>query len=68
MDELLPMVELTSDEALTLIQIANGWDGATDICETDVTRLQALGLVEQRGMSIGLTAMGRQRIVRLRRA
>ncbi len=62
------MVELTFHEALTLMQIANGWDGAADISETDVTRLQTLGLVEQRGMSIGLTAMGRQRIVRLRRA
>ena len=62
------MIELTVHEAETLIQIANGWDGVEEISETDVTRLQALGLVEQRGMSIGLTAMGRQSIVRLRRA
>ena len=62
------MVELTLHEALTLMQIANGWDGVEDISEMDVTRLQTLGLVEQRGMSIGLTAMGRRRIVRLRRA
>lgn len=64
----LPMTELTLHEAMTLIQIANGWDGAADICETDVTRLQTLGLVEQRGASIGLTTTGRQRIVQLRRA
>ncbi len=61
------MVELTRHEALTLIQIANGGDDAADISEMAVTRLQTLGLVEQRGTSIGLTAMGRQKIVRLRR-
>ena len=60
-------VELTSREAMTLMQIANGWDGADEICEPDVSRLQALGLIEQRGASIGLTTMGRQAIVRLRR-
>ena len=65
----LPLMdELTSHEAMTLMQIANGWDGTADICEPDVTRLQALGLVEQRGASIGMTAIGRQRIVQLRRA
>jgi hypothetical protein len=68
MDELPPMAELNRHETLTLIQIANGWDGAADISETDVTRLQTLGLVEQRAMSIGLTAIGRHAIVRLRRA
>lgn len=62
------MVELTLHEAMTLMQIANGWNGAEDISETHVTQLQTLGLVEQRGMSIGLTAIGRQKIVRLRRA
>lgn len=67
MDDLVPMAELTLHETMTLIQIANGWDGAADISETDVTRLQTLGLVEQRGATIGLTTMGRQRIVRLRR-
>ena len=63
-----PLDELTSREALTLIQIANGWDGLAHICESDVSRLQALGLIQQRRASIGLTATGRQRIVRLRRA
>jgi len=52
---------------MTLMQIANGWDGADEICEPDVSRLQALGLIEQRGASIGLTTTGRQAIVRLRR-
>jgi hypothetical protein len=52
---------------MTLLQIANGWDGTCEISEPDVSRLQTLGLIEQRGASIGLTASGRQRIVRLRR-
>lgn len=60
-------IELTPQEAMTLMQIANGWDAAAEICEPDVSRLQSLGLIEQRGTSIGLTASGRQRIVRLRR-
>ena len=68
MVDVVPMDELTPHEAMTLMQIANGWDGAADICEPDVTRLQALGLVEQRGASIGLTTTGRQRLVQLRRA
>ena len=63
----LPMVKLTVREAATLLQIAEGWDGAADISETDVNQLQSLGLVEQRGASIGLTATGRQSVVRLRR-
>ena len=63
-----PFVELNSQEAMTLIQIANGRDfGAEDISESNVTRLQSLGLVEQRGVSMALTAMGMQRVARLRR-
>jgi len=68
MVDLLPIDELTPREAMTLMQIANGCVGAADICEPDVTRLQALGLVEQRGALISLTTTGRQRIVQLRRA
>lgn len=60
------MVKLTQHEAMTLMQIANGWDGAAEISETDVTQLQSLGLVEQRGASIGLTAA--DKVVRLRSA
>jgi len=65
--EPMSQIELSSREAMTLMQIANGWDSAGEISEPDVSRLQSLGLVEQRGTSIGLTASGRQRIVRLRR-
>jgi hypothetical protein len=62
------LVELSPQEALTLIRIANVDVGADDIGETDVTRLQSLGLVEQRGVSFGLTLMGIQRVARLRRS
>ena len=62
------VVELSPQEALTLIRIANVDVGADDIGETNVTRLQSLGLVEQRGVSFGLTLMGIQRVARLRRS
>ena len=62
------LVELSPQEALTLIRIANVDVGADDIGESNVTRLQSLGLVEQRGVSFGLTLMGIQRVARLRRS
>jgi hypothetical protein len=62
------LVELSLQEALTLIRIANVDVGADDIGEANVTRLQSLGLVEQRGVSFGLTLMGIQRVARLRRS
>jgi hypothetical protein len=62
------LVELSPQEALTLIRIANVDVGADDIGETNVTRLQSLGLVEQRGVSFGLTLMGIQKVARLRRS
>ena len=62
------LVELSPQEALTLIRIANVDVGADDIGEANVTRLQSLGLVEQRGVSFGLTLMGIQRVARLRRS
>ena len=62
-----PSVELSRQEAMTLIRIANEGDiGADD--EGIVTRLQSLGLVEQRGISLGLTLRGMQSVVRLRRS
>jgi hypothetical protein len=61
------LVELSSQEALTLIRIANVEVGADNIEEAIVTRLQSLGFVEQRGVSFGLTLMGIQRVARLRR-
>jgi hypothetical protein len=63
-----PFVELSRQEAVTLVQIADAGDAAADdISERNVTRLQSLGLVEQRGVSLGLTAMGIHTVARLRR-
>jgi hypothetical protein len=62
-----PSVELSHQEAMTLIRIANEGDiGADD--EGTVTRLQSLGLVEQRGIFLALTLRGVQSVVRLRRS
>ena len=67
--ELSPSVELNREEAMTLIQIANEGDiGSDNVNEGTVTRLQSLGLVEQRGISLGLTLRGMQSVVRLRRS
>jgi hypothetical protein len=64
-----PSVELSCQDAMTLIRIANEGDvGADDMDEGAVTRLQSLGLVEQRGASLGLTLRGMQSVVRLRRS
>jgi hypothetical protein len=64
-----PSVELSHEEATTLIQIANEGDiGPDNVNEGTVTRLQSLGLVEQRGISLGLTLRGMQSVVRLRRS
>jgi hypothetical protein len=64
-----PSVELSRQEAMALIRIANEGDiGADDIDEGTVTRLQSFGLVEQRGISLALTLRGVQSVVRLRRS
>src|SRR5258708_34183404 len=56
-----PSVELNREEAMTLIQIANEGDiGSGNVDEGTVTRLQSLGLVEQRGQALGLTLRGMQ--------
>ena len=60
------MVALNAQEALALIQIANAGLRAGTVDESDLSRLHLLGLVEQRGMSIGLTTMGIQTIARLK--
>ena len=62
-----PSVKLDDREAQTLLRIADGDDEAEDIAESDVSRLQALGLVEQRGRSMRLTSAGIQILARLRR-
>lgn len=62
-----PLVELSPREAMALIQIANaGGARAGAVSESDLSRLHLLGLVEQRGLSMGLTAMGMKTIARLR--
>ena len=62
------LIELTPQEAMALIQISNaGGIRAGSISESDVNRLYALGLVEQRGLAMGLTAIGMQRVAQLRR-
>jgi hypothetical protein len=53
---------------MALIQIANaGGIRAGTVSESDLSRLHLLGLVEQRGISMGLTATGLQTIARLKR-
>lgn len=63
-----PIVKLSPQEAMALIQIANaGGIRAGTVSESDLSRLHLLGLVEQRGIAMGLTATGIQTIARLRR-
>jgi hypothetical protein len=53
---------------MALIEIANaGGIRAGTVSESALSRLQLLGLVEQRGMAMGLTTMGIQTIARLKR-
>ena len=62
-----PIVELTPQEVMALIQVANaGGVRAGTVSESDLSRLHLLGLVEQRGISTGLTATGVQTIARLK--
>jgi hypothetical protein len=58
--------ELSPQEVTTLLRIADG-SGEHDIEEAAVSRLQTLELVEQRGVSLGLTLRGVQKVARLRR-
>jgi hypothetical protein len=57
---------LSLQEETTLLRIADGSD-EHDVEEAAVSRLQALELVEQRGVSLGLTLRGVQKVARLRR-
>jgi hypothetical protein len=62
-----PLVELSPQETMALIQIANaGGVRAGMVSESDVSRLHLLGLVEQRGMAMGLTTAGIQTVARLK--
>jgi hypothetical protein len=60
--------DLSSQEETTLLRIADGDSGEHDVEEADVSRLQSLELVEQRGVSLGLTLRGVQKVARLRRS
>lgn len=59
--------ELTPHDETSLLRIADG-DGGDDIEEAAVSRLQSLALVEQRGMSLGLTLHGMRTVAQLRRS
>ena len=50
--------DLSPQEETTLLRIADGDSGEPDVEEADVSRLQSLELVEQRGVSLGLTLRG----------
>jgi hypothetical protein len=59
--------ELTPHEENSLLRIADGDDGQHDVAEAAVSRLQSLALVEQRGVSLGLTLRGVRKVAQLRR-
>ena len=61
-------VELTPHEETSLLRIADGADAQDDVEEAAVSRLQSLALVEQRGMSFGLTFMGVRKVAQLKRS
>ena len=60
--------ELSPDEEDTLLRIADGNGEEHDVEEAAVSRLQSLALVEQRGISLGLTLNGVRKVARLRQS
>jgi hypothetical protein len=58
--------ELTRHEEHSLLRIADGADAEHEVEEADVSRLQSLALVEQRGLSFGLTLMGVRKVAQLK--
>jgi hypothetical protein len=60
--------ELTPHEENSLLRIADGADAQDDVEEAAVSRLQSLSLVEQRGMSFGLTLIGVRKVAQLKRS
>ena len=60
--------ELTLHEENSLLRIADGADNQDDVEEAAVSRLQSLALVEQRGVSFGLTLMGVRKVAQLKRS
>jgi hypothetical protein len=59
--------ELTPHEENSLLRIADGADAQDDVEEAALSRLQSLSLVEQRGMSFGLTLIGVRKVAQLKR-
>jgi hypothetical protein len=59
-------VELSPEQVSALLRIADGDRDVDAIHEDDLTRLQALTLIEQRGVAFGLTAMGFQAVAWIR--
>ena len=60
--------QLSPEDEYTLLRIANGDGENHDVKESAVSRLQSLALVEQRGISFGLTLTGARHVARLRRS
>jgi hypothetical protein len=60
--------ELTPHEENSLLRIAEGDSAQHDVEEAAVSRLQSLALVEQRGVSFGLTLMGVRKVAQLKRS
>ena len=60
--------ELTPIEENSLLRIADGADAQDDVEEAAVSRLQSLELVEQRGVSFGLTLIGVRKVAQLKRS
>ena len=60
--------ELTPHEENSLLRIADGADAQDDVEEAAMSRLQSLSLVEQRGMSFGLTLIGVRKVAQLKRS
>lgn len=60
--------ELTPYEETSLLRIADGDGADDDVEEAAVSRLQSLALVEQRGLSFGLTLRGVRKVAQLRRS
>jgi hypothetical protein len=46
----------------------DGADSEHEVEEANVSRLQSLALVEQRGLSFGLTLMGVRKVAQLKRS
>ncbi len=57
--------ELTPNEKSSLLRIADGAGAQDNVEEDAVSRLQSLALIEQRGMSLGLTLMGVRKVAQL---